>query len=79
MTYLCDEEGLYCPECGRSPMFCEEEKVNVEVDYSKNIMDRPNDCIDNNNFRRGWEACIPTLLEALRKQGADKSHFHPER
>ena len=40
-----------------------------EVDYSKNKMDRPDDHIDNSNFRRGWEASADAMLEALRKEG----------
>lgn len=33
-----------------------------EVDYSLNKMDRPNDHLDDNNFRRGWEAGQKRLL-----------------
>ena len=43
--------------------------MGFEVDYSLNKMDRPNDRIDDDNFRRGWEASVDALLEALRKQG----------
>jgi len=30
MKYQCDEEGLYCPECGLNPHFCRCESVRVK-------------------------------------------------
>ena len=31
MNYRCDEEGLYCPECGLNPHFCQCGQIEAMV------------------------------------------------
>ena len=31
MNYRCDEEGLYCPECGLNPHFCQCRQIYSEL------------------------------------------------